>query len=305
MAVCLIAGVTAFALSDDLSQRLHRALAGTGNGDLAVTELKNKDLAAVDHLLADAPLPDDKARADLMSLRGVIAFLEGNMNAAASNFGAAQRIAPLADGDTFTEAMALVNLGSRAEARKLLRKLTQSHPERPIYIYWLGRLDYDEHRYEEAAAKLQQSLALDPKSARAWDSLGLAFDMQGRADQAQDAFEKAAALNRVQPHPSPWPPHDFGYWLLRMNRVGDAEAAFRESLHYDPAFAQAHYHLGRTLEKEDREPEAISEYLAALKTDQTSADVCYSLAVLYRKLHREPEAAAMFAEYKKRRQALP
>jgi len=93
--------------------------------------------------------------------------------------------------------------------------------------------------------------------------------------------------------------------LLRMGKSKDAERELRESLRYDPKLAQAHYHLGRVLEKEGRETEAIDEYLSAVSGDTGSPDACYSLAMLYRKLHRDTEANAMFAEFKRRKQALP
>ena len=305
IALCLITAAVAFAQVNDIEQRLRRALAGGGEGERAVLDLSNKDFDSVDRMLAGEPASDDVARSELVALRGAVAFLQGRMNAAAADFSNAAKLAPLSDADTFTEAMALVSLGDKAAGRRLLEQLAHRSPERPIYVYWLGKLDYDDHRYEEADEELRRSLALDPRSARAWDSLGLTFDMQGHADQARTAFEKAATLNREQPHPSPWPPHDLGYWLFRMNQIQDAEAALRESLRYDPAFAQGHYHLGRTLEKEGRDSEAITEYLTAVRSDTVSADACYALGLLYRKLHRDSEAADMFAEYRKRRQALP
>jgi tetratricopeptide (TPR) repeat protein len=236
-------------------------------------------------------------------LRGVIRFLQGNMSASFTEFAEASKLAPLSDADAFTEAMASVSLGDLIAARKLLEQLSGKYPERPIYVYWLGKLDYDQRRYDESVIELQRAVALDPKSARSWDSLGLTFDMQGRSDQARDALEKAVALNREQTRPSPWPPHNLGYLLLRMNRPQEAEAALRESLRYDPAFEQSHYHLGRALEKEGREPEAIQEYLTAVNADANASDACYSLALLYRKLHRDSEADKMFAEYKRRKQA--
>ena len=152
-------------------------------------------------------------------------------------------------------------------------------------------------------AKLGKATQLDPQSARAWDSLGLAFDMQGQREQALSAFDKAVNLNRSQTHPSSWPPHDLGYLLLRMEKPTEAEAALRESLRYPPKLAQTHYYLGRVLEKEGRETEAVEEYRSAVAADTSSPDACYSLAMLYRKLHREAEAQAMFAEFRRRRQA--
>jgi tetratricopeptide (TPR) repeat protein len=197
--------------------------------------------------------------------------------------------------------MALVKLGDDQGARTLLEDLARKQPDSAIYIYWLGRLDYDQRRYAEALEKLQKAAQLDPRSARIWDSLGLTFDMQGQMEQAREAFEKAVALNRAQAHASPWPPHDLGYLLLRMDQLKDAEEDLREALRYDSQMPQAHYHLGRVLEKEARNAEAVEEYSQAIALDRTSADACYSLAMLYRKLRRDADATAMFLEYRKRK----
>lgn len=301
-----ILGATALSgASDGLTQRVRQALGPAGTAEEAAGRLTNKDYVALDALLAAASAPDAKTRADLMALRGAVAFLRGDMAAAIADFENAQRLVPLADEDAFTESMALVSLGERAQARPILERLERSHADQAIYIYWLGKLDFDEHRYGEAEAQLRAALKRDPGSARVWDSLGLTLDMQGQLDAARSALEKSAALNRQQAHPSPWPAHDLGYLLFRMNHLAEAEAELRESLSYNESFATAHYHLGRTLEKEGSVSDALAEYEIAVNEDEASSDACYSLALLYRKLHRDADAAAMFSEYKRRRQVLP
>jgi len=192
-------------------------------------------------------------------------------------------------------------LGDDQHARQELTALAAKNPDRALYVYWLGRLDYDQRRYQEAIGKLQSAVKLDPASARSWDSLGLAFDMQGREQPALEAFEKAAALNREQPHASPWPPHNLGYLLLRMDRLPEAEAALRESLRYNPALTISQYHLGRTLEKLGRTADAIDFFKQAVASDPLATDACYSLALLYRKLHRDADAQSAFAEYRRRK----
>jgi tetratricopeptide (TPR) repeat protein len=225
------------------------------------------------------------------------------MDAAASEFRESARLEPLKEGDQFTLAMAYVALGDRAQARANLSELLQAYPQRAIYLYWLGRLDYDQGWYADAVEKLTRTTELDPKSCRVWDSLGLAFDMQGRIEQALPAFQKAVSLNREQASPSAWPPHDLGYLLLRTDRLAEADASLRESLQYDSGLAQTHLYLGRVLEKEGLSDEAIREYASAVSLDRASADACYSLAMLYRKSHRDSDAELMFSEYRKRRQA--
>jgi tetratricopeptide (TPR) repeat protein len=303
IAFCTVGATTALAQGDDIFERLRHALAPSGDGELASAALAKKNFTQVEEILARSRASTPEARAELLSLRGAVEFLDGKMSAAAQAFCEAAKLAPLKDSDSFTLAMAWVNLGDDTHARAQLAGLAEKHPGRAIYIYWLGRLDYHQRRYEEAVKKLEKAAELDPKAARIWDSLGLAFDMQGKLEQALGAFEKAARVNRDQAHPSPWPPHDLGYLLLRMGKSENAEEALRESLRYDPKLAQAHYHLGRTLEKEGKETEAIDQYVAAVSGDTEASDACYSLAMLYRKLHRDVEANTMFAEFKRRKQA--
>lgn len=299
--VFCFAMLAALALSEDIFTRLRKVLASSGQGDLAATELAKNNFARVQEILANTKSSDEPARAEILSLEGAVAFLQGDFNGSAIAFDRAAALTPLADADRFTLAMALVKQGAEKRAGGILEELSHKHPDHSLYLYWLGRLDYNQRRYQEAAGKLTRAVELDSNSARAWNSLGLTFDMQGRLEQAQNALERAADLNRKQAHPSPWPPHDLGFLLLRMDRPKEAEASLRESLRYDPAFPQSHYHLGRTLEKEGLDEAAVEEYKKAVAIDPASSDACYSLALLYRKAHRDAEAAAMFTEYKKRR----
>lgn len=64
---------------------------------------------------------------------------------------------------------------------------------------------------------------------------------------------------------------------------------------------QAHYHLGRALEKDGADDEALQQYSKAMDEDKNASDVCYSLAMLYRKLGRDKDADIAFAEWRRRR----
>ena len=296
-----IVAVTVSAQINELSNRLQHALAASGEGDLAAQKLAARDFLSVEQMLEKRKLLEVQPSAEIVSLQGAVAFVAGDTKAAVAHFGKAAELGPLPDTDSFTFAMALVTLGDDQRATRVLETLAQKHPGQSIYVYWLGRIDYDLRRYGEAVEKLQEAVTLDPQSARAWDSLGLAFDMQGQTDEAYRAFTKAADANRRLPRPSPWPPNNLGSLCLRTNRLQEAENSLRESLRYDPKLAQAHYYLARVIEKEGIHEEAVGEYRTAISLDSSSTDACYSLAMLYRKLHKEGEAAAMFAEYNRRK----
>ncbi len=301
MVLCGIALLAALR-ADDIFGRVRSVLTASGEGDRAAAELASNHYVQVIDVLARAKPSTSAEQAELFSVEGAVEFLAGNMREASQDFLKASDLAPLRDGDRFTLAMALIRLGDSKRSAAILTELAEKNPQYAIYPYWLGKIYYDQRRYPEAVAQLQKSVQLDSTSARVWDSLGLAFDMQGNLDQALSALQTGANLNRAAAHPSAWPPHDLGFLLLRLERFMEADVALRESLRYDPHFAQAHYHLARTLEKEGKDTEAITEYTSALSTDSASPDACYSLASLYKKLHRDQEASAMFAEYRKRKE---
>ncbi len=296
--IVLLSGALLLGGTDDIQQRVLRVL-----GPQAEALLKNKQFSEVESMLTTAPANTDPARSEIAALEGALEFLGGDMKSAAKHFQEAAAISALRETDRFTLAMAWVQLGQDADAREQLTQLARQQPQKALYAYWLGRVDYDQRRYAEGVEHLKRATQLDPKSARAWDSLGLAYDMQGNVDEAVKAFDESVRVNREQPRPSAWPPHDLGAFLLRTGETQRAESALREALRYDPAMQAAHYHLGRVLEKKGSNEEAVNEYATAAKLDLKAADVCYSLAMLYRKMHREKEAEAMFAEWRKRRGA--
>jgi len=260
-----------------------------------------KDYAQVEAILdrvTAAPLAPAVA-AECHALAGAVAFLEGRMERAVTSLRQADALVPLDDRDRFTLAMALVKLSDIKSAREQLMRLTVDHPDVPLYLYWLARIDYDQRLYEQAIEKLRRVIRLDPESSRAYDNLGLALDMLGQTDEARQAFEKGVQLNRKLPEPSAWPPQDLGALLLRMQQFKEAEAALREALRYDSEVPMAHYHLGRTLEAEDRDNEAIEEYRAATAGPTPVVEAFYSLGLLYRRHDRSREAETAFAAYRK------
>jgi len=303
--LCLaLAGFPALPQSDaGIQGRLRSAPVPAERRDAALQALAARDYAGIERALAVPPGASPEQAASLLALLGAIEFVGGRLPQAVAAFGQSDVLRALEDRDRFTFAMALASVGDANQARAQLGRLRQAHPDHALYLYWLARLDYYERRYEDAVAKLEKVTRLDAGSSRAWDNLGLAYDMMGESNRAQQAFEKAVELNRKLPAPSAWPPMNFGALLFRVEKFPEAEASLREALRYNPQFAQAHYHLGRVLEKLNRDADAIEELRAAARLDAGMAEPEYTLALLYRRLGRAAEASQALAEYKKRRQA--
>jgi len=309
-ALLLLAMMVLAQKPDALAKRIENAPLSAEQRQAISASLAAKDFARIEAILAgiqpaDAGSVKDglspAAAAELQALLGALDFLGGRMTQAIQAFARSDSLRPLNEADRFTLAMALVSLGDVSDARAQLSKLDQAHPDQPMYLYWLARLDYDQRLYEAAVEKLKKVVRLDPTSVRGYDNLGLSYDMMGLTDEAETAFATAVGLNRKQTQPSPWPPDNQGYLLLRVQKFQAAEESLRESLKYDPKFALAHYHLGRVLENLQRDEAAIEEYQSAAELDSKSTEPLYSLSLLYRRLGRTAESDSALAEYRRRK----
>jgi tetratricopeptide (TPR) repeat protein len=289
------------AADENLAGRIRNVPLSDAQRQTVLDKFARHDYAAIEPILAVTPQMAPQQSATILALLGAIEFVGNRLEPAVKAFERADAIRPLDDKDRFTLAMALANLGRTEDAAIQLRRLSELHPSQPLYLYWLARLDYYDRRYDTAVEKLKRVVRMDPGSARAWDNLGLSFDMLGEQAEAEQAFEKAAGLNRKLPSPSAWTPHNYGCLLFRMQKFPQAEKSLREAIGYDPRFAQAHYYLGRVLEKLGRNEEAIAELKTAAGLDSTLAEPLYSLGLLYRRLGRLDESKLALEQYKKRR----
>jgi len=87
--------------------------------------------------------------------------------------------------------------------------------------------------------------------------------MQGRTDEAIDAFRTAL---RINPASAPTR-HNLGLAFLKQSRFDEAVQAFRDTLRISPTAAAVHYNLGRALAEQGRIDEAIKEYRETLRID--------------------------------------
>jgi tetratricopeptide (TPR) repeat protein len=246
--------------------------------------------------------------AEALRLLGGVFFLEGQPLNSAVAFKKAEALAPLDERSRFTLVMSYVALGRRDWARPELEALIESSPRNPLYHYWTARLDYDDGQFEPAVERLLRVVSLDPGFMRAWDNLGLNYDALGRFDDAVQSYEEALRLNRASERPSPWPALNLGLLLVKLERLDEAEARFRESVAADPGFPQAHYQLGLVLDKIGRSEEAIPELEEAAGLDAGYAEPHFALARLYRRAgdkDRARQALERFQEIKKRQEQQP
>src|SRR5712664_1549538 len=289
-------------------------LSGLPLNDVHRLELEDA-LQRRDYKQAEALLVEEAGRdpnsvraAKLLVMAGGIFFLDGQYLNSAIAWKKAEAIAPLDDRSRFTLAMAYVKLNRRDWARPELEKLAAAHPQDSLYLYWLARLDYDAQNYTAAIARLQKVVELDPKMTRAYDTLGLCYDYLGQSDEAIKNFNRAVELNRLQSKPSPWPYVDLAVSLVSVNQLADAEKHLREALSFDPRLPQAHYQLGRVLEKQGSHQAAVLSLNQAIALDPAYPEPHYLLGRIYHRLGEDrlsKKEIGRFQELKKASEAPP
>jgi tetratricopeptide (TPR) repeat protein len=226
----------------------------------------------------------------LYNCLGRIFFIDAKYLNAAIAMKKAEALQPLEERDRFTLAMAYVAMEKPGWARPVLEKLAEASPKNSLYPYWQGRLDYDQQKLSDAAAKFEKAIALDSGFGKAYDNLGLCLEGMGKYNEAIQQYQRAVQLNRESKVHSAWPPLNLGLLLVKSNRAEEAELLFRESLQLDANFAEAHYHLGVLLEQHNKINEAMEELKRAGLLAPAYPQPHYALARVYRRAGKKEDA---------------
>ncbi|HWT66542.1 MAG TPA: tetratricopeptide repeat protein [Terracidiphilus sp.] len=259
------------------------------------------DYATAERLLLDEINIDPHSRraAALLVWIGSIYLENQDAMSAAVAWNKSKAIVPLDPKLQFSLAMAYVSIKRPDWARQQLEKLAAADPASALYVYWLGRLDYDGHLYPSALRRFQQAIALDPTMARAYDNLGLVYYYQNQNAQAVESFKKAIELDRSAPHPSPWPYLNLAITEQFLNQDADAETHLREAIRLDSALPQVHFQLGTVLEDGNRLDDAVTELKRAAQLDAAYPEPHMALARVYHKLGQEAAARDEVQIYKR------
>jgi tetratricopeptide (TPR) repeat protein len=270
--------------------------AGTRSETTLDRALRARDWARAEGLLiAEIEKTPDSA-ALLKTLAGVFLANRKPLNAAIA-LKKAEALAPLDSESRMRLVLAYIALKRRDWARPELERLVEADPSNTKYQYWLGRLDYDDGRYDSAVQRLRTVATQEPTFARAFDNLGLCYEALNQPDRAIVEYREANRLNRQATEKSAWPALNLGILLHSRGELPEAERLFREAVGYEGGLAAAHYQLGVLLEQTERVDAAIAELGLAATADPSYAAPHYALARIYRRQGRTADAAAALATF--------
>jgi len=203
------------------------------------------------------------------------------------------------------QARALYLAGRDADAERALAAAAALAPTDDEIVYDRGRMYYQQRRYGDAAAQFQRALALNPRSHKAYDNLGLASEALGDVPQAVRYYLKAIELAQ-RSHSQ----YDVVYGNLAdlMLKLGEYQKAFdlaAEAAERNPDDARNLFLTGKALVKMERLDISLKWLERAVALDPSYPEPRYVLAQAYRRLGRAADAERELKAFQEARARAP
>lgn len=164
-------------------------------------------------------------------------------------------------------------------------------PRTPADLTTLAR-SYKEHELRKDIALGEAKVAASPRDASAHNALALAYLQAGRFDDARARLEESVRLqpSNAEAH------NNLGHVLQLQGRVPEAIPHFREAVRLVPGNDLVHLNLANALEDIGEVKEAIPHFEQAITLNPASADAHNNLGVALGSLGLLDEAEAQFRQ---------
>jgi Flp pilus assembly protein TadD len=202
---------------------------------------------------------------------------------------------PSAD-DLKNVALAYVLLEDYEDAEKWMRRSIEMNDKDPDAWYGLGRILYTKQRFQAAANCFEWTLALDPKSVKAEDNLGLAYEGLNRTEDAIKAYRAALALESVSKESSSEQPMlNLATILIHHGRTDEALPLLVKAALISPRDPKIREQLGHLYLQQGRLEEAQHEFEEAVVLSPDSSAFHFLLGQVYRREGLSDKANTEFA----------
>jgi tetratricopeptide (TPR) repeat protein len=221
---------------------------------------------------------------------GVIAFKEGDDDAAVDAFGKALKIKQGHTASLLARAEANRRAGHRREARadyEAALKLTEDDdPNRRDAAARLASLLRDAGDFDDAVDVLRDTVRVSGTNAKIYTELGLIYIAQKRLDLAQLVLAKAAELDAKDPAVF----NAFAVLALRLGKAQEAFDRFDQAVSLDPSYIDARFNKAAVLLDAGDYARARAELTTIVERRPDDYAAHVALGVAHRGLKAFPEA---------------
>lgn len=220
--------------------------------------------------------------ADALYMLGFVLNREDKPKESLEVYNRAARLSVPQSDDLKSVALDYVLLNDYPDAIRWMKQSVQFNPRNEQAWYGLGRCFYTQSSFPQAQQAFDRALALDPNDLKAATNLALTLEMLNQPAKADGAYRHAIALADSDPHTDQWPYLDYGSFLLEQGRAQDAIPLLTRSIAIAPTCAQCHGKLGRAYDETGKFEQAVAELEHAVTLSPHDAKLHYALGHAYR-----------------------
>jgi tetratricopeptide (TPR) repeat protein len=160
--------------------------------------------------------------------------------------------------------------GKSQEGIELLEKAIRLNPEDAEAKFQLGSMEDRAMHPKQAVQYFAEYVEMIPSDARGWDYLALNLEPLGEIDRAQQAYQKALAVNRGGAHFDAFLPYNYGRFLMKRNQFSASKEQLDRAVELTPQVRAAWYERARleVLLKNYAQARADAEKAASLEDPQ-------------------------------------
>ncbi|MEJ8849315.1 tetratricopeptide repeat protein [Variovorax rhizosphaerae] len=195
--------------------------------------------------------------------------------------------------DALKLAIAMHRAHGLDDAEKVYARILAVAPDHADTLHFMGVLQHQRGRSEQALALIRRSLALNGSLPDWHNNLGNVLLETGHLDEAAAAYEEAVRLgpDRADIY------NNLGVLRREQGRPEASEAAYRRAIELDPKYIDAHTNLGVLLQNLLRSQEALDALSKALELKPRYGRTRQALGMAYYMLGRFDDAAQVYRDW--------
>ncbi|MCZ6641358.1 MAG: sulfotransferase [Gammaproteobacteria bacterium] len=180
--------------------------------------------------------------------------------------------------------------GQLPQAERLYRQILNVAPSHPEALHYLGVIELQVGRYEEAVSLIGKVVGLQPANHDAMVNLGNALQALGRNDEAIKSYQQALTLQ-----PGSGAIHaNLGNALLANGEIDQAIERYEAALLNEPGLTEARRNLANALLTHAQPDEALRHILIAARANPGAIEIQVSMGNILQDLGRHDDAIACF-----------
>ena len=154
----------------------------------------------------------------------------------------------------------------------------------------LGRIYYQQGRFDYAIGQFQRALKIDPRSYKAYDNMGLCYQALGDSEMATRYFLTAIKMVEKDHPDYDWAYANLASLLLEKGDAQQAFAAASKAADRNPLSARNFYIGGKALCKLEKTDLCMNWLERSVSLDPNYPDPLYLLAKVYGQLGQDQKA---------------